>query len=395
MFEQLRGKLCRKMQSEQKVSQKLTQKNSIQTKSITLVLTHQCNLRCIYCYEKHKDDRTMSLELAKKILDYELTLDDGIPEAEIDLFGGEPLLEFDTVRDLIEYAKTRSYPKNYIFFITTNGILLDESRKAWLRENTDYLQMGLSLDGTREMHNINRCNSFDKIDLDFFRNTYPDQLVKMTISDKTLKTLSEGVIFCHQQGFGVSCNLAYGIDWSSEENKSVLEEQLMKLIEFYLAHPDIKPCAMLDINRLKSMSQITDRSVRYCGAGYAMKAYDNDGKFYPCQHFLPLSIGKDMADASLKIDFSKYELDDGDLTRECRECVIRNVCPTCYGENYSSTGNIHLRDGNMCKLFKIQFKALAYFVSELFRLDRLTGYTKAEIASLLKSSLLINQSISS
>lgn len=381
------------MQGKQKVIPVLAKENLIQTKSITLVLTHQCNLRCTYCYEKHKDDLTMPLELAKQIVDKELNADDGIAEAEIDLFGGEPLLEFETIKQLIEYTKTKKYPKDYIFFITTNGILLDEERKAWLAANTQYLQMGLSLDGTREMHNLNRCNSFDKIDLEFFRRVYPDQLVKMTISDKTLPKLAEGVIFCHEKGFDVSCNLAYGIDWSSAENKATFEEQLMRLMQYYIANPQIKPCAMLDINRIKSMSYLSDKNVRYCGAGYAMRAYDYDGKFYPCQHFLPLSIGKDMAENSLNIDFSSYELEDSELTRECRECVIRNVCPTCYGENYSSTGNIHLRDTNMCKMFKIQFKALAYFASELFRLNRLNDMPKADVAAILKSALLINQKI--
>ena len=365
----------------------------IQSKSITLVLTHQCNLRCGYCYEKHKDNETMSLEMAKSILDYELTLDDGINDAEIDLFGGEPLLEFETIKALVEYAKQRTYPKGYIFFITTNGVLLDDERKAWFKENARYLQMGLSLDGTKEMHDRNRCNSFDSIDLDFFQTVYPAQSVKMTISNATLQNLAEGVIFCHETGFNVSCNLAYGIDWSSSENAALLEYQLMMLIEYYKEHPEITPCAMLDVNRLKYLSYSMNEFSRYCGAGYAMKAYDYDGQAYPCQHFLPISIGKEKALASLDIDFSEYVLDEAELTKECRDCVIRNLCPSCYGENFSATGNIHRRDKNMCHLFKIQFKALAYFISELFRLDRLQSYSNAEKAALLKSALLINQAL--
>ena len=366
--------------------------SEIHQKNITLVLTHRCNLHCVYCYEKHKDNQTMPFETARRISDYELTLDDGIDDVEIDLFGGEPLLEFDTVRRLVEYCKTQNYPKQYIFFTTTNGVLLDDERKNWLKQNTDRLQMGLSLDGTRQMHNLNRNNSFDKIDLGFFRSVYPLQAVKMTVSAETLPSLADGVIFCTEQGFDVSCNLAYGIDWSAPENISLLGEQLKKLIAYYIAHPKAKPCAMLDVERLKFLSYNLGEYKRYCGAGYAMKAYDYDGQVYPCQHFLPISIGREKALKSLKIDFTNSVNDEKSYTEKCKECIIRNVCPTCYGENFSATGNIHLRDKNMCELFRVQFKALAYFVSELFRNDMLPG-SNAEKAAYLKSAILINEKL--
>lgn len=365
----------------------------IHSKSITLVLTHQCNLRCTYCYEKHKDNNTMPLELAKEIVDRELTMDDGTTEVEIDLFGGEPLLEFDTIKALVEYADAKDYPKDYIFFITTNGTLLDEDRKKWLAAHTDSLQLGLSLDGDKYMQDINRCNSFDKLDLEFFAKTYPEQGVKMTVSTKTLPHLARGVIFCHDAGFDVSCNLAYGIDWSSEENKSIFERELMTLINYYLDHPEVKPCAMLDVDRLISMTLVDDKNLRYCGAGYAMKAYDYDGIFYPCQHFLPISIGKEQALSSLEIDFKEYVIQEEVMPDECKRCVMRNICPTCYGENFSATGNIHSRDMNLCPLFKIQFKALAFFAAERFRLDRYHGMDKMDVALILKSALVINENL--
>ena len=191
------------------------------SKNITLVLTHRCNLDCVYCYEHHKNSSVMSAELAKSIVDKELTMNDGVSMVEFDFFGGEPLLEFDTVKEVVEYTIKKEYDKDYIFFITTNGVLLDDERKKWLKEHTDALQIGLSLDGTKEMHDINRNRSFDKIDLDFFRDTYPEESVKMTVSKETLPKLAEGVMFCHDKGFDVSCNLAYGIDWDNKENQEI------------------------------------------------------------------------------------------------------------------------------------------------------------------------------
>ena len=365
----------------------------IRSKSITLVLTHQCNLRCTYCYEKHKDNNTMPVELAKEIVDRELTADDGTESVEIDLFGGEPLLEFETVKALIEYTDARSYPKDYIFFITTNGTVLTPEMKEWLSAHTNSLQIGLSLDGDKYMQDVNRCNSFDRLDLDFFATTYPEQGVKMTVSKETLPHLARGVIFCHEKGFSVSCNLAYGIDWSDDNNKAVFERELMTLINYYIEHPEVKPCAMLDTDRLRSMSLVDDKNVRYCGAGYAMKAYDYDGVFYPCQHFLPISIGKEQALSSLDIDFKDYVVLDEVMPEECRGCVMRNICPTCYGENFSATGNIHSRDMNLCPLFKIQFRALAFFAAEKFRLGMYGDTDKAEVALILKSALKINEKL--
>lgn len=368
--------------------------SDVRSKSVTLVLTHQCNLACVYCYEKHKNNQRMSLETAKKIIDYELNLDDNTDEAEIDLFGGEPLLEFDTIKELIEYAKMQNYPKEYVFFITTNGVLLTEERKKWLKENADYLRMGLSLDGNKEMHDMNRNNSYDKIDIPFFLETYPDQGIKMTVSKESLPYLAEGVIHCHNLGFkDVSANLAYGIDWTDKKNETIYERELMKLIEYYLAHPDVTPCALLDVTRLRSLTNENKEASRHCGAGVYMKSYDYDGTFYPCQHFLPLSIGKEKALESLKIDFRKSVVDLQTFSDECRKCKMKNVCPTCYGENFSATGDINKRDMTLCRLFKIQFKALAYFASKLYEAGRLDEYDLSSKVLILKAAIVINNEV--
>ena len=363
--------------------------NEQKSKNITLVLTHQCNLDCTYCYEHHKNSCTMSAELAKEIVDRELSMDDGVSMVEFDFFGGEPLLEFDTVKEVVEWTVAREYDKDYIFFITTNGVLLTDDMKVWLREHTDVLQIGLSLDGTKEMHDVNRCDSFDEIDLDFFRTVYPEESVKMTISRETLPKLAEGVIFCHSIGYDVSCNLAYGIDWESEENRAVFERELSRLIDFYLENPHLKPCSILDVNRIKSIASQEDRNYRLCGAGYAMRAYDCDGSCYPCQYFLPICVGDEKARRSLELDFSSLGLREEQVDEKCRSCFIRNACPTCYGNNYATTGDIYRRDMRICKMNIIQFKAIACFAIKLFEVDRLGEYEKAEQAAILKSALAI------
>lgn len=363
------------------------------SKNITLVVTHQCNLNCTYCYEHHKNSRTMSADLAKEIVDRELLMDDGVSMIEFDFIGGEPLLEFDTIKSVIEYTTAKEHDRDYIFFITTNGVLLDEERKEWLRAHADVLQVGLSLDGTKEMHDKNRCRSFDKIDLDFFRTVYPEESVKMTISKETLGNIAEGVIFCHEKGFEVSCNLAYGIDWSDEGNRKVFSDQLMLLIDYYIAHPEIKPCSLLDVNRIKNIASQEDQTFRLCGAGYAMRAYDCDGTCYPCHFFLPICVGDEKAKKSLTLDFSNYSLRSEQVDDKCKACFIRNACPTCYGNNYATTGNIYRRDMRLCEMNMIQFKAIAYFAVKRFESGQLGEYSTAEQAAILKAALEIIKAI--
>ena len=86
----------------------------LDNKYLTLVLTHQCNLRCTYCYEKHKDNKKMTFKTACDILTKEMNIEDGSKNVEIDLFGGEPLLEFDLIKRLVEWSRTQNWKKNYI-----------------------------------------------------------------------------------------------------------------------------------------------------------------------------------------------------------------------------------------------------------------------------------------
>ncbi len=361
----------------------------IHTKFVTLVLTHRCNLNCSYCYEKHKDFKDMTFNRAIEILDKELTAVDDFKAVEIDLFGGEPLLKYDLIVKIVEYTRQRNYNIPFLFFITTNGTLLTDDMKAWFRNNVDLVQMSLSLDGTRSMHNLNRSNSYDLIDIDFFHDTYPWQSVKMTVSLNTLSQMSEGVIESHKKGFDVICDLAYGIDWHDSENSNILSNELQKLIDFYLENLQINPCSMLDVERLINVSLPNDKSIRMCGAGYSMRDYDCDGTLYPCQHFLPICVGEEKAKESLNIDFSSLEIDENKIDIECRNCILKNVCTTCYGANYEATGNIYKRDKNMCLLIKTELKATAYFAIRLLEAGCL-DFPEDKQVSIVSSALQIN-----
>lgn len=326
--------------------------------TLTLTLTQNCNLNCSYCYESNKKTAIMHYKDAVSIILREL---DGCPndmQMEVDLFGGEPFLEFETIKRIVKTIRQKT--DKITFFVVTNGTLVHGAIKEWLIANKDVVICGLSYDGNTYMQNINRSNSANMIDLAFFRELYPDQPIKMTISKQSLPFLSDGVRYLYEFGFKeVACNLAYGIDWDNRENEIILENELKKLIDFFLDNPQYKPCSMLEMGIETCVPK--DKMFRFCGAGVNMIAYDVDGESYPCQMFMPITAGTEKAKESKNITFYDEEIPLYLLPEKCRNCIVRLSCPTCYGANYLAYGNIYVHAEDYCKLTKRIMKARSYF----------------------------------
>lgn len=328
-------------------------------KAVILILTHSCNLNCIYCYEHHKNNKIMSVEKAKELIVKEMTSDDDL-RREFEFFGGEPLIEFDKIVELYDFLCSREWEKEWTSTITTNGTLVHGKIKDWLYSHKDNIRISLSADGTPEMQNLNRSNSNDKIDYDFFVKI--NSAVKMTISAITLPSLAEGVIYLHNKGFKtITANLAFGIDWSNDENLSIFISQLKKLADYYLDNPQLQPADILNM-QIESLNPKKRKFIQgYCGAGgNGMVAYETDGTAYPCHTFAPVSAGEEIAKKALNLTFEN-EISIDKLDKKCRDCVVSSICPNCYGINFCASGNIYSKDDAFCRMIKVQFLANAYF----------------------------------
>lgn len=327
-------------------------------REINLVITHKCNLNCIYCYEVNKDGGEMSIEMAKSIITRYLSTKT-CDEVAINLFGGEPLLRFHFIKELCEWTWSQQWPQEYIFYADTNGVNLSDEIKEWSSHNKNRFIMLLSLDGTPKTHNRNRSNSFELIDVDFFIQNWPTQGVKMTISDNHLENLAEDIIFLHSRGFKVKgSNLAEGTIIKDFERKyQVIKEQYRKLIEWYLVHPEIEVAQIFDLDLSICESHKKER-IKYCGCGTdATKVIDIDGKEYPCTYFFPLSMNT----KQLK-EIDKYDLTDEKIfiNEDClANCYIYPICKGCYGDNYSTTGELSRRSIQKCKLAKLRALSVA------------------------------------
>lgn len=288
----------------------------------------------------------MPLITAKDIIQKELSDPD---LSVIEFHGGEPLLNFPLIRDLCEWF-WQSFPEKKMgFFLTTNGTKFTEESFDWFQQHNKQITCCLSLDGNVEMNLLNRgCEISDRV-LSFMASLWPHQSVKMTISTKTLPMLADGVIFAHEHDLQVSANLAYGINWR-ESNVEVYAEQLNILIEYYLKHPSITPCKIFDASILAKVL-LPYSYDRHCGAGKTFKAYDTDGKVYPCHVFAGNTMETSRWEDAEATDFKDdKQFDDP----ECGECPIHNICPTCYGMNFIERGDVSRRDKNMCEFIKAE-----------------------------------------
>jgi radical SAM protein with 4Fe4S-binding SPASM domain len=323
-----------------------------------LSITKSCNLDCAYCYQTSKSDTTMSLDMAKAILTKQIQHADGFDEIHVDLTGGEVFMEFQRVKEICEWAWSIPWPKPILFFASSNGTLVHGEIKAWLLKNRSRFWVGISVDGTREMHNRNRSQSYDDIDFDFFVKTWPSQTVKMTVSPESLPSLTEGIVALHGLGFGVLANFAYLCDWSDPNNETVLKRELRSLADYYLDHPGVKVSAMLDIP-LHLMFKKHNDPVKWCGTGTHMVSIDSQGNEYPCHFFMPGTMDESIPWRSFDLSDPKTLQDE-----ECANCDLLGACPTCYGANTVQSGHPAIRDKFLCRLTKIRVVAASYLVGK-------------------------------
>jgi len=328
--------------------------------SPSICLTHNCNLNCVYCYQKHGTEK-MSLETAKKCIDWIFS---NTPEefdgVEIDFIGGEPLLEFPLIKQIVDYTCSIDRKKPFIFFATTNGTVLTNEMKTWFSERKKCFWLGLSLDGHKDTHDHNRSNSFDKMDIDFFKDNWPSQGVKMTLSEYSLLHLAENIKYIHSLNLGLigGVNLAEGdFDWGKDEYIRLLIPQLLELVDFYVEHDHIVPNQMLD--KQLEICEAEKGPGKWCGIGTGVPFFDTDGTRYPCSFITPMTFSREEIENIQKTDFSN---DINFLDDDCfKNCYIYPICPNCSGANYMVNKTFKLRNKRKCRIQKL----IALFIADL------------------------------
>ena len=320
--------------------------------AVGLLITYRCNLKCRYCYIQKKRNVDMSLDMAKSILEPFLLKQDGM--LNIAVMGGETLLALDVIMPLVEWVKKGKWNRKHRFFGSTNGTLLNEELKKWLRENRNLLTLGLSYDGTPSAQVSNRGNN--DIDIDFFIDTWPKQPIQMTINAETVSQMAQGIQFLLEKGAYVHPNVAFeNYEWSDVHIREY-GRQLNRMIHYYRKNPKKHMISQFihDLNEYADAVNNHNHQTEMCGAGNGFQVFDVDGVAYPCHILSPLVMKGDKFNKMKTLtSYASIDFEDPD----CSFCPYTSSCPTCIACNYLYRGDLKKRDKTHCRIMKTEVRA--------------------------------------
>lgn len=337
-----------------------------------LMVTHACNLNCVYCYEKFKDAAEMDFETAKQAIlteaQYVKDHRDKFDELEIDFMGGEPMMNMKLIKQVVEWLENEQpIDIPYICFATTNGTLIEEHTE-WLEQHKHTFCLGVSYDG-RSHHIANRGERAKKVPLKKCYEWWPFQGFHMTISKDSIKTFGEDIKYLHQTHpeYHIDAALAQGVEWNDDDVEHY-KKQLKVIADYYLnprRNQSIRPINLLmrNLGPVASQNQ-SEPQKKFCGSGSGMITYDTDGRTYGCHMFTPIVMGEEKAKQLKNSDFACWDMPLEDPT--CATCFLKNYCPTCLGFNYHFRGNIRERDKHQCKMYLTELRATCEFQLRYF-----------------------------
>ncbi|OUQ80167.1 thioether cross-link-forming SCIFF peptide maturase [Flavonifractor sp. An100] len=338
-------------------------------KALCLHVSHDCNLRCRYCFASTGDfgtghRMTMDVETAKKAIDWVVAKSGKRRNIEVDFFGGEPLMAMETVKETVRYARSleKENDKCFRFTITTNGVLLNDENIEYI--NQEMSNVVLSLDGRPAVNDhmrptINGKGSYEVIVPKFQKlvagRGTKDYYVRGTFTRENLD-FSEDVMHLASLGFRhVSVEPASGpLDDPfaiKKEDLPRVEEEYEKLARALMGRKDIN---FFHFNVDLAQGPCVIKRLRGCGAGCEYVAITPDGDIYPCHQF----VGKDeyrmgnVFDGSFDMNISGTFAEQNIYTRPaCRDCWARFYCSGgCSASNLLVNGDITKSNEVACEM---------------------------------------------
>ena len=377
-------------------------------KSITFIVTKDCQLACKYCYLVGKNTKErMSWDVAKRAIDYILDHEADMKEDSViwDFIGGEPFLEIDLIDKICDYLKVEMFRRNhhwfnsYRFSFSTNGINYSTDKvQQFIKKNHEHLSIGITIDGTKRKHDLNRIwktvdmeqgimpkpeeehGSYDDVvkNIPLWLEQFPDAGTKVTISSADIPYIKESVLHLYSLGIHeVNINCVFEDVWKEGDDK-LFEQQLTELADAIIdsGYYTDYACSFFTEHMGKPMDCKSDNQ-NWCGAG-RMLAVDAEGNFYPCTRFAQYSLRSKKAwiigNVRDRIDKNKlrpfYTLDRcTQSTEECINCEVASGCAWCQGENYDAadTPTVYQRSTAICKMHKARVRANNYYWNKLYR----------------------------
>ncbi|MBP3380405.1 MAG: thioether cross-link-forming SCIFF peptide maturase [Ruminococcus sp.] len=342
-------------------------------KAMCLNIAHDCQLRCKYCFASTGDfgqgRKLMSFETGKHAIDFLLENSGDRPNLELDFFGGEPLMNFKVVKQIVEYARSREaeFNKKFRFTITTNGLLLDDEKIEFI--NREMSNVVLSIDGRKSVNDYFRVLPNGQGCYDMILPKYKklvegrgdkEYYVRGTFTNKNLD-FSNDVFALYEAGFdqisiepvvgeGDEYALTMGNLPAVFKEYEVLAQRILdnekKGGKFNFFH------FMLDLDQ----GPCAIKRLRGCGCGNDYIAITPDGDIYPCHQFVGMeeykmgNIDEGTFNEEMKADFANCHVYS---KPECRKCWAKFYCSGgCNANNYQYMGDVHSAHKISCELEK-------------------------------------------
>lgn len=353
---------------------KLKEKTAGVVKALCLHIAHTCNLNCSYCFASqgkyHGDRAVMSYEVGKRALDFLIENSGTRHNLEVDFFGGEPLMNFQVVKDLVAYARSieKEKGKNFRFTLTTNGVLVDDDVIDFA--NRECSNVVLSLDGRKEIHDRFRIDyagngSWEKIVPKFqkfvearggkeyymrgtFTHANPDFLndIKQML-DLGFNELSMEPVVCAKDDPSAL----------TEEDMEIVMKQYEELAALMLQRDkDGRPFTFYHYMIDLTGGPCIYKRISGCGSGTEYMAVTPWGDLYPCHQFVGeerFKLGDIWSGVTNKQVQSEFAACNVYAHPECRDCWARLYCSGgCAANAYHATGSVTGVYEDGCKLFR-------------------------------------------
>ena len=343
-------------------------------KALCLHVAHTCNLNCSYCFASqgkyHGERALMSFEVGKRALDFLIENSGRRTNLEVDFFGGEPLMNWDVVKQLVEYARTQEEPhhKKFRFTLTTNGMLIDDDVIDFA--NREMSNVVLSLDGRKEIHDALRVDyagkgSYERIVPKFqklvkarggknyymrgtFTHANPDFTKDLFhMADLGFTELSMEPVVCAP---GDSAAL------TPEDIEIVKQQYELLAVDMLRREKEGKPITfyhyMLDLTG----GPCIYKRISGCGSGTEYMAVTPWGDLYPCHQFVGEekyklgNIWDGVTNTALREEFRSC---NAYARPDCKDCWAKLYCSGgCAANAYHATGSIRGVYEAGCELFK-------------------------------------------
>lgn len=365
--------------------------------TLTLQVTEDCNLACSYCYQHAKTSKKLTFDQAKQFFD-DILYNTGklsphydalkYRTCTLEFIGGEPFLEIDLIDKCTDYFVNKmielNHPWLHLFMISisSNGTLWEDDRvKSYVRKHQSKLSLGITVDGTKELHD--KCRRFPdgRPSYDLAHKAAMDlkdetgvALTKITLHPSNIMYFSECIKqMCIDNYDIIHANFVFEDVWQ-DTDCVVYYKQVKDLTEWLIQNKKVNFYCDQIFRECKPYEE-ERKEINWCGGTGSMLCLSPDGVYYPCLRYAPSSVGSNAVPYSLgtvtegiastpvtkeRLEALKAVNTGSQSDNTCMECQVSDTCGWCSAFNYECYHTVNKRTTYICDMHKTRALSTCY-----------------------------------